>query len=184
MLGEDLWGGAPLGPSPGGGDGEGGGGGDEGEVGGGGDGGAGVGGSVYGGGGGGGGGGADAALVVAAVDAKQWKEMLDARGWLDRSRRPATFAPDTDKHSAPLGRPASVAFPVLPGAVDILRARVWAHGVPLLVQASTRTVTAGAGDWAGDGDGEAAGVEYPEAPALALCRLRAGAYTCQRFSLT
>jgi hypothetical protein len=163
MLGEHLWGGAPLGPSPGGGEsGEGGGGtgGGEGqgEGGGCGDGGEGGGGFAC---GGGGVGSADAALVVAAVDAKQWKELLNARGWLDRSRRPATFAalpPDTGKHLTLLGRPAAVAFPVLPGAVDTLRARVCAHGVtPLPVQASTSTFTARAGA----GEGEAAGVGYP-----------------------
>ena len=58
----------------------------------------------------------DAALVVSAASAKRWKDALDASGWLDRARRPASFAANETERT-----PAAVAFPVTADALDSLR---------------------------------------------------------------
>jgi|TARA_B110000090_G_scaffold207665_1_gene259605 tRNA wybutosine-synthesizing protein 5 len=49
----------------------------------------------------------DVALVVSSHDAKRWKDLLDASGCLDRSRRPVTHPGDANT-----GLPSCVAFPV------------------------------------------------------------------------
>ena len=38
----------------------------------------------------------DVALVVSSHDAKRWKDLLDASGCLDRSRRPVTHPGDAN----------------------------------------------------------------------------------------